>query len=144
MPAELPSHESGLRRLISDSVGGDYVAFTSLAEAQQHSDAVAVFEGDDGGQIYAVVLVSEVVCGQPTLEVLLRDLDAIAWPHNDANSAKVFFERRRVGDGIAGGMGGGVVVHGVWVHPEFVELGLDDDIRRVIAAQQDRIMLPGR
>lgn len=128
--------------MMSNSVGGDYVAFTSLAHAQQHSDAVAVLEGDDGGQIYVVVLASEVVCGQPTLEMLLRDLDAIAWPDNDANSAQVFFERRQVGEGIAGGMGGGVVMRGGWVHPEFVELGLDDDIRRVIAAQQDRIAVP--
>jgi hypothetical protein len=139
VPAELPDHESGVRRLVADAVGDDYVAFNSLADARRHPDGIVVLEGDDGGQIYAVVMASEVVCEQATLDVLLQDLDAIAWPGNDPNSARVFYERRRLGDGVAGGMGGGVVVRGGWVHPMLCDLGLDEGIRRVIAARQDRV-----
>jgi hypothetical protein len=60
--------------------------------------------------------------------ISFRDLDAIAWPGNDRDMARVFYERQPLGARIAGGMGGGVVnVHG-WVHQEFRDLQLEDQI----------------
>lgn len=131
--------ESGLRRLIADAHGTRYQALTSLTEAKVHEDGVVVLEGDDGGQVYAVFPARAVKCDAEALDHLLRDLDAIAWPGNDRDMARVFYERQPLGARIAGGMGGGVVdVHG-WVHQEFRDLQLEDQIREVIAGQRDRI-----
>jgi hypothetical protein len=89
--------------------------------------------------VYAVFPAGAVRCDVQALDHLLRDLDAIAWPRNDRDSARVFYERHPVGARIAGGMGGSVVdVHG-WVHQEFRDLQLDGQIREVIAGQRDRI-----
>jgi hypothetical protein len=131
--------ESGLRRLIADAHGASYHALASLTEAKLHADGVVVLEGDDGGQVYAVFPARAVQCDTETLDHLLRDLDAIAWPGNDRDSARVFYERHPPGARIAGGMGGGVVDARGWVHQEFRDLQLDDQIREVIAGQRDRV-----
>lgn len=142
MADHLPEHESRVRRLMADAAGEEYVAFHSLAEAQQDPDGVVVLEGDDGGQIYAVVPASRVICRPDTLEQLLRDLDGIAWPGNDPDAARVFFERRRAESGVAGGMGGGTVTAEGWVHEEFRKQGLEEDIRGVLAGEMERIRAP--
>ncbi|MFN8524276.1 MAG: hypothetical protein U0821_14345 [Chloroflexota bacterium] len=112
----LPLYESGVRRLMADADGSEYRAFPSLTEARDSAEAVVVFEGDYGGQIYVVAPVAYVHCDEVALSRLLADIDALKW--NDSDGARVFFERRAVGEGGAGGMGGGVVVPGVWVHSE--------------------------
>ena len=135
----LQPDESGLRRLIADALGASYQALASLTEAKLHEDGVVVLEGDDGGQVYAVFPARAVQCDAEALDHLLRDLDAIAWPQNDRDSARVFYERHPPGARIAGGIGGGVVDVRGWVHQEFRDLQLDDQIREVIAGQRDRI-----
>jgi hypothetical protein len=126
----LQPDESGLRRLIADAPGASYQALASLTEAKLH---------EDGGQVYAVFPARAVQCDAKALDHLLRDLDAIAWPRNDRDSARVFYERHPPGARIAGGIGGGVVDVRGWVHQEFRDLQLDDQIREVIAGQRDRI-----
>jgi hypothetical protein len=98
-------HVSELRKLMSEAPGTDYESFVSLAEAQAASDAFVVLEGDDGGQIYAAFPATSVQCSEDTLLLLLRDLDAIAWPGSYEDSARVVYERRTPGSGISGGMG---------------------------------------
>lgn len=115
-PPPLPSHESGLRRLMAEATGASYQALKSLAEAQAAPDGVVILEGDDGGQVYLTVPARLVRCSEQTLATLLADLDARAW--RDLESARVFYERRAIGAGVGGGMGGGRVIDGVWVHPE--------------------------
>ena len=115
----LPDHESGLRRLIADSTGGEYRAVRSLDEARAQPDGFVVLEGDDGGQIYAVFPAGAVERSAEALEQLLHDLDEIAWPGNAPNSARVFYERHRAGSPIPGGMGGGNAAPGGWIHDEF-------------------------
>jgi hypothetical protein len=110
----LPEHESGVRRLVADANASEYHALASLAEARALSDAVAIFEGDFGGQIYVVAPIHCVQCEQQSLNRLLAELDALEW--NEPAGASVFFERRAAGAGVAGGMGGGVVLQTVWVH----------------------------
>lgn len=87
-PPPLPSHESGLRRLISEAAGAGYQALKSLTEAQAAPDGVVILEGDDGGQVYLTVPARLVRCSEQTLATLLADLDARAW--RDLESAHVF------------------------------------------------------
>jgi hypothetical protein len=110
----VPEHESGVRRLVADANASEYQALASLAEARVFSDSVAVFEGDYGGQIYVVAPIHCVQCDEASLNRLLAELDALEW--NEPEGASVFFERHAVGTGVAGGMGGGVVLQTVWVH----------------------------
>jgi len=102
--------------MMADAQGKPYVAFESLAAAQAVSDGVVVLEGDYGGQIYMVVPARHVQCGEAELQALLSELDAHAW--RDPAGARVYYEQRPLGAGIGGGMGGGQVIDGVWVHPE--------------------------
>lgn len=108
---------------MADTTGGDYVSFRSLQEARSAEHGAVILEGDDGGQIYAAFPASSVLCTEAALRMLLRDLDAIAWPGNDENSSRVVFERRPIGSGVAGGMGGGLVTGEGWVHRAFTDLG---------------------
>jgi hypothetical protein len=138
----LGDHESGVRRMWAEAHGGSYVAVRSLAEAQALPDGAVVLEGDWGGQIYVTAPARLVRCDEQALVRLVRDLDAIAWPRNEEDGARVFYERVPVGGGVAGGMGGSVVIDGVWVHEEFESLGLADAIREVIAGERERIQPP--
>jgi hypothetical protein len=135
----LSEHESGVRRMVSDSTGIPYQALHSLDEAKTFADGIVVLEGDDGGQIYVVCPASLVLCSAETLGTLLRDLDAIAWPGNDFNSARVFYERLPVGAPVFGGKGGAMVSTELWIHDEFEESGIDVAVREVIAGQRTRI-----
>ena len=133
----LPDHESGVRRMVSDSRGEAYRAFRTLAEAQGVSDGVVVMEGDYGGQIYLTCPARLVNCDQATLERLLRDLDRLGW--KDPETSRVFFERGSPGSGVWGGMGGGLIVEGVWLHPELQKLGIEERVRDVIAGTRRKL-----
>ena len=134
-PDYLPAHESGVRRMIADSDGSSYRAFLSLAEAKAAPDGVVVFEADDGGQIYLVVPARHVHCSEDLLWQLLVDIDARVW--NDLSMARVFFEAQPVGSEIAGGMGGGLVADGLWVHPRLVSL--HDSISAVLSGKANSL-----
>ena len=136
---QLPEHESGARRLISDAHGIPYYPLHSLAEAKSFSDGVVILEGDDGGQIYLVCPASLVECSVEILEGLLRDLDGVSWPGNDPNSARVFYERLPLGAPVFGGTGGATVEEEIWIHQSFVDSGLEAPIRDVIGSRRSRI-----
>jgi len=116
--------------MVSDSRGEAYRAFRTLAEAQEVSDGVVVMEGDYGGQIYLTCPARLVNCDQATLEQLLRDLDRLGWKNSE--TSHLFFERGNPGSGVWGGMGGGLIVEGVWLHPELQKLGIEERVRDVI------------
>ena len=82
----------GVRSLVASSHDDEYVAFRSLVEAQAAPDGVVVFEGDYGGQIYAVARAQFVRCTEAQLQQLLSELDGMSWanPHG----ASAFFETR--------------------------------------------------
>jgi hypothetical protein len=112
---QLQDHESGVRALVAKASGEAYVALRSLSEAQVVQDGVVIFEGDYGGQIYLVARAASVRCSEGALRHLLSDLDGQEW--DDPEGARVCFERRGVGMGVSGGMGGGIVSEAVWLHP---------------------------
>ena len=134
----LPNHESGVRRMMSDASGAPYVAFESLEAARRDPDGVVVLEGDYGGQIYVVARVAEIHCSEEALADLLSDLDERAW--RDPAGAGLFFERHAVGEGIGGGMGGGVVADPVWVHPKLNQWRVS--IEEVLNGRRKRITSP--
>jgi hypothetical protein len=126
-------HRSVLRELMTEAAGGAYVAFETLDKARADPGGAVILEGDDGGQIYVVAPAQQVVCSQANLTSLLHDLDRISWPGNDEDAARIVFERVAVGSGVAGGMGGGVVINGVRIRPQLDRLGLGDEIRAISA-----------
>lgn len=136
-PAEL--HSSPLRSLMAEATGVPYHSFASLHDAKADVDGTVILEGDDGGQIYVVAPARVVACAEAVLDRLLRDLDAISWPDNGADSARLVFEMCAVGSTLSGGKGGAVVTNGVWVHPELTQLGIEGEIRAVLAGQQERL-----
>jgi hypothetical protein len=134
---ELPKHHSPLRSMMADACGGEYIALESLAAARNHPESVVIMEGDDGGTIYLTVPVYKVTCGEIALRHLLSDIDAMYW--NDHRLAHLIYEIVSIGGTVAGGMGGGRVVDGLWLHPKVEELGVRQDIEQVLNGQRERI-----
>ena len=108
-------------RLISDDAES-FVTLHSLPEAQTMDHTAIVMQGGDGSQIYLTVPAKYVVCDEATLRSLLNALDAVEW--NEPAQATLTFELAPIGSGIYGGMGGGSVIDGVWLHPRLMEAGL--------------------
>lgn len=135
----LDEHASPLRSLIGEATESSYTSYASLADASRDAQGTVILEGDDGGQIYVVVPARMVACSQARLEQLLRDLDAIAWACNDGWGAHLVFEQLAPGSPVAGGMGGGRLTAGVWVHPTLVELGIAAEIAAVLAGTAARL-----
>ena len=63
--------------------------------------------------------------------------DAMYW--NDHRLAHLIYEIVSIGGTVAGGMGGGRVVDGLWLHPKVEELGVRQDIEQVLNGQRERI-----
>jgi hypothetical protein len=143
-PEPLPSHERPLGRFFADAGGDPFHPLLSLSDAQTYPDGVVILQGDDGGQIYIVCPASQVLCSEAVLEILLHDLDELAWPGNDPTMRQIYYERCRIGTGIAGGMGGAVVTETVWIHGEFINLGLAPAIHTILSGQRDRLRSPSK
>jgi hypothetical protein len=123
----------------AEASGEPYTSFESLDAARADPDGAVILEGDWGGQIYLAVPAPALSCTEQQLQRLLEDLDAIAWSVNDGDGARVVYERRSEGEGVAGGMGGGRVAHAGWVHPRLVEMGLEAEIRDVLQGVRERL-----
>ncbi len=94
------------------------------------NDTWLVMSGDWGGQIYLTVPLKFVGPKAKILE-LLKEMDEFAWSCNEGRGgdvgiyspsdpraiAKGIICNRR--DGFMGGMGGGYLVFGLWIHREF-------------------------
>jgi len=137
---EIPEHESPVRRMMADAHGTPFHPLRTFDEARQHDDGVAILQGDWGGQIYAVIPARMIRCPIDTLQKLLLDLDTLAWSCNENEGASIYYERKPVGTGVAGGMGGGASTGDLWIHPEFDEIA--ERIRRVIGGEQEAIEVP--
>lgn len=87
------------------------------------ADPWLVLEGDWGGQIYLTIPWRLV--GQDALVgALLHWLDWLAWECNEGDGARAsLYDPAEHGEdpeeGIAGGMGGGALDDGLWLHDEF-------------------------
>jgi hypothetical protein len=107
-------------------------------EAKKTENAVMSMDGDSGGQIYVVAPMKYVKCSESVLKQLLNDLDLIAWEHDEVD-ALIFYEVAEIGGIIGGGMGGGKIIDGIWVHDEFVEKGYKEQIIEIISGKKERL-----
>jgi hypothetical protein len=138
----LPEHHSPLRSIMAQASGNSYAALETLVAARDHPGSAVIFEGDYGGTIYLTIPVRDVACDEPALRQLLSDIDAMCW--SDSAGALVVYEIVPVGAGVAGGMGGGRVVEGLWLHPKVEALGMREDIQEVLNARRERIDTAGK
>ena len=124
---KIPPGVSPVRHIMAENkLDVDFHPLHNFEEAKKDPDGVAVFEGDYGGQIMMTIRMSYVKCAERQLELLLFDLNQVAWKCNDDTGTGIYYERLKIGDGVVGGMGGGRVVDGVWIHSRFEEkYGLD-------------------
>jgi hypothetical protein len=126
--------------MMADASGGIYIALETFDAARNRPDSVLIFEGDDGGTIYLTVPMSKVACSEVALKQLLSDIDAMCWA--DIRMARMVYEVLPIGGTVAGGMGGGRVVDGLWLHPKVERLGLRKDIEQVLHGQRERVESP--
>jgi hypothetical protein len=106
-----------------DTTGIDaFVTLRTLEEARTMDHTAVVLQGGSGAQIYLTVPVKYVSCDGDSLVALLASLDAIEW--NDPAQASLSFELAPIGSGIYGGMGGGSVIDGIWMHPRLSDSGI--------------------
>ena len=138
----LPGHHSQVRSMMAEASGDAYTAFTTFMAAREHPASVVIFEGDYGGTIYLTIPVHQVACSEAALKQLLFDIDAMCW--SDTRGARVVYEVVPVGGGVAGGMGGGQVVDGLWLHAGVEALGMREDIQQVLNGQRQRIDATGK
>lgn len=108
---------------VGDRLGG-------LDDARANTMGAAILEGDWGGQIFATCPARLVECSHDALMRLTLDLDSVLWGEPDG--ASVRYEVRSVGSPVPGGMGGGEIVEGVWVHEEVRRRGLAKAVRDII------------
>jgi hypothetical protein len=138
----LPAHHSAVRSILAKAHGGDYIALESFDVARARPDAIVIMEGDDGGTIYLTVPIGKVSCGEVALNHLLSDIDAMCWA--EFSAAQVLYEVLPIGGGVAGGMGGGRVADGLWLHPELERLSVRQEIEEVLQGQRERIETAGK
>ena len=116
----------------SDSTGGalrallegddSFKSYSDLETAKSDSNAYVVMEGDWGGQIYLTCPVRYVICDEDMLKKLLKKLDHMCWKCNGGDGAAIRYETFSQGEIVAGGMGGGLAVDGLWIHPKILEI----------------------
>jgi hypothetical protein len=117
-----------------DEVEESFVELRSLEDARTMDHTAAILQGGGGAQIYLTVPVKYIRCEQPTMVVLLKLLDALAW--NDPARALLSFELAPIGSGLYAGMGGGSIVDGIWLHPRLEETGVRDAVTAVIGGSR--------
>jgi hypothetical protein len=143
----IPENASALRFMRGKAHGTEYKFFDNLEEACKHPDAAMVMEADSGGQILVACPVSKVHATEIVLHQLLCDLEEITWgsgglsTDNKPYDARIYYELLPVGSGVCGGMGGGMVIDGVWVHSGFEESGLASQIKEVVAGKRVRLKI---
>lgn len=113
----------------------------TFAQSEVLADACVVMEGDYGGQCYLTAPMKTVECQETELRQLLQDLDEIFW--QDVDGRRLYYERRKAGDRIDSGMGGGLVLGDVWIHKQHIEFGLETQIRKVLSGELSRLELSG-
>jgi len=119
-PHNILAGASPLRFVTAAVTGNRYQHCKTLAEARATEDMVVIMEGDYGGHIYFTCPVTRIRCDAETLSRLLADLDALCW--DDPDGAGLYFELVSPKTGVAGGMGGGMVLDGIWLHDKLQHL----------------------
>jgi hypothetical protein len=136
----IPDHERPIGRIMAEAHHEEFRPIKTLDEAKQFDDGVVILEGDDGGQVYLTCPARMVHCSQEQLQQLLLDIDAKCWQCNENEGARIYFERKLIGSGVWGGMGGGVITGGLWLHFQIEEFGIRPQIEIILAGKPARII----
>lgn len=128
----IPDYESPIRSIIAEVHSVEYRRLKSFQEAQEFDDAVMIMEGDWGGIIYLTCPTNLVKCSENELHQLLSELDTLCWACNKGQGNGLYYERRKLGERVAGGMGGGLVTQDIWIHPKLKSLRLEGKIHNII------------
>lgn len=81
---------------------------------------------------------SLVNCSSSALDKLLQDLNRLVW-NNQTDGTSIYYERHQIGKGIAGGMGGGRVTDGVWLHSKFSNLNLQTKVEEILRGERESL-----
>ncbi len=73
-----------------------------------------ILEGDWGGQIYLTIPIAKTTAERA--QQALRIIDAVEWSCNERRGASFYTQDGQPGDGVWGGMGGGLLTEGLWTH----------------------------
>jgi hypothetical protein len=120
---------------------GRPVYYPTLAEAQAVGGWV-VLEGDWGGQIFLTAPASMIDVSEERLRALLHEIDLEAWGRQGESSLGIHYVGGPLGRVMAGGMGGGVLLDDLWLHPELVQLGWSTAIRDALAGRLEALPIP--
>jgi hypothetical protein len=129
----------------AEAAGARYIAFKSLNEARAHPDSALIMEADSGGQILLTCPVDKVHAREESLQWLLCDLENISWgpgglsDDNIPYDARIYYEPLPPGSGVGGGMRGGCVLEGPWIHEELEKLGLRPQIVEILEGKRERL-----
>jgi hypothetical protein len=127
----------------TDHLAADAPLPGTLDEARLSRDNFVILQGSRPGQIYLACQAVLVVCWEPVLKLLLRDLDAIASPHRGGRG-RLRYERLPSGLIEIGLAQRGQEASGLWIHEHFTLLGLDRPIRGILKGGLGRIPLSER
>lgn len=112
--------------------------YKTLEQARSDQSAALVMEGDSGGQIYLTCPVARIGCEPEALENLLIELDSFAWGDGET----FFIKHLPIGSHVAGGMGGGAVIDGVWLHEDFENLHLRPAVEQIVFGIRPWVAVP--
>ena len=138
-PSELPAPEeymSDVRYIASHAHGTEYKPINNYSQAKEREHSYVIMEGDYGGQIYLTCPMKLVNCAHETLLQLATDLDNMYW--QEAEGCRVFYEEYAEPQGVWGGMSGGLVDDGLWMHPEFESADIENRVWEVLQGQRAR------
>jgi hypothetical protein len=137
----LHDHESAVRAIMAEPRGQPYISYRTLAEARSAEAATVILEGDYGGQIYLTAPIQHVGCSEARLTLLANELELLCWSRTNKGE-RVVFEPGLPGCRVGGGMGGGLVIDGVWTHEEIRQLGLAELVTDILAGRRDDLPDP--
>ncbi|WP_025678832.1 hypothetical protein [Paenibacillus massiliensis] len=136
----VPEHHSVVRHIFNEANGKPNDMFVeSFLQAKNTNGTYVIMEGDWGGQIYLSCPMDIVKCNEDTLKNLLIDLDIIAWECNEGEGIGLYYEVPQPGEGIGGGMGGGEITEKLWIHEEFSDLNLYEEIEKVLSGAKEKL-----
>ena len=132
---KIPEHHSPVNHIMSKVHGEKYQPLRTLEEAKAVPDGVVILEGDWGGSIFATCPVKYLGASHQEIETLCKALETSFWPTNMHHGGGwgVYYARKATGSGVWGGMGGGIVLDGLWIHS-----ALDDLSQEVITGLKYR------
>ena len=112
---------------------GKFKSYSDLETAKSDPNAYVVMEGDWGGQIYLTCPVKYIVCDEALLKKLLIKLDQICWKCNGGDGNGIRYETFNSGDIVPGGMDGGLIQDGLWIHSKIDEMdGMKEELETLI------------